>query len=134
MEELHALKGRRTMTKFGVIWSALVGISCGVAAILIAERDYKIIYAILSFSELFFIYYNFSRYREKYAAIVQTVSVLKFLADAFGCAFSFMLIIFMNFDILNASPGVAYLVLIVFFVILPFLIALKVRSWSWKNE
>lgn len=133
-DALHALKSKRTMTRFGVIWAALVGISCGLAAILIAERDYKIIYAILSFSELFFIYYNFSRYREKYAAIAQTVSVLKFLADAFGCAFSFILIIFMNFDILSASPGVAYLVLIVFFVILPFLLALKVRSWSWKNE
>ena len=49
------------MTMFGVIWSTLAGIAYGVAAILGDKIGSVILFAILAFSELYSVYYNFSQ-------------------------------------------------------------------------
>ena len=133
-DALRALKNKRTMTMFGVIWSTLAGIAYGVAAILGDKIGSVILFAILAFSELYSVSYNFSREREKSVSMDQKIYVPKLFADFLLCAMPFILVMVLNMDLESIAPWLAYTVYILFSVAIPILVTRIIRSWMWTKE
>ena len=133
-DALSALKNKRTMTMFGVIWSILAGIAYGVVAICGDEIGPVILLAILAFSELYSVYYNFSREKEKSVSMDQKVFVPKLFADFLLCAMPFILVMILNMDLESIAPWLAYTVYILFSVAIPILVTRIIRSWMWTKE
>ena len=133
-DALRALKNKRTMTMFGVIWSTLAGIAYGVAAILGDKIGSVILFAILAFSELYSVSYNFSREREKSVSMDQKIYVPKLFADFLLCAMPFILVMVLNMDLESIAPWLAYTVYILFSLAIPILVTRIVRSWMWTKE
>ena len=133
-DALSALKNKRTMTMFGVIWSILAGIAYGVAAILGDKIGSVILFAILAFSELYSVSYNFSREREKSVSMDQKIYVPKLFADFLLCAMPFALVMVLNMDLESIAPWLAYTVYILFSVAIPILVTRIIRSWMWTKE
>ena len=133
-DALSALKNKRTMTMFGVIWSTLAGIAYGVAAILGDKIGSVILFAILAFSELYSVSYNFSREREKSVSMDQKIYVPKLFADFLLCAMPFILVMVLNMDLESIAPWLAYTVYILFSVAIPILVTRIIRSWMWTKE
>ena len=67
-----------------------------------------ILFAILAFSELYSVYYNFSREREKSVSMDQKIYVPKLFADFLLCAMPFILVMVLNMDLESIAPGLAY--------------------------
>lgn len=133
-DALSALKNKRTMTMFGVIWSTLAGIAYGVAAILGDKIGSVILFAILAFSELYSVYYNFSQEKEKSVSMDQKIYVPKLFADFLLCAMPFILVMVLNMDLESIAPWLAYTVYILFSVAIPILVTRIIRSWMWTKE
>ena len=133
-DALSALKNKRTMTMFGVIWSTLAGIAYGVAAILGDKIGSVILFAILAFSELYSVYYNFSQEKEKSVRMDQKIYVPKLFADFLLCAMPFILVMVLNMDLESIAPWLAYTVYILFSVAIPILVTRIIRSWMWTKE
>ena len=133
-DALRALKNKRTMTMFGVIWSTLAGIAYGVAAILGDKIGTVILFAILAFSELYSVYYNFSQEKEKSVSMDQKIYVPKLFADFLLCAMPFILVMVLNMDLESIAPWLAYTVYILFSLAIPILVTRIVRSWMWTKE
>ena len=133
-DALRALKNKRTMTMFGVIWSTLAGIAYGVAAIFGDKIGTVILFAILAFSELYSVYYNFSQEKEKSVSMDQKIYVPKLFADFLLCAMPFILVMVLNMDLESIAPWLAYTVYILFSVAIPILVTRIVRSWMWTKE
>ena len=133
-DALSALKNKRTMTMFGVIWSTLAGIAYGVAAILGDKIGSVILFAILAFSELYSVYYNFSQEKEKSVSMDQKIYVPKLFADFLLCAMPFILVMVLNMDLESIAPWLAYTVYILFSLAIPILVTRIVRSWMWTKE
>lgn len=133
-DALRALKNKRTMTMFGVIWSTLAGIAYGVAAILGDKIGSVILFAILAFSELYSVYYNFSQEKEKSVSMDQKIYVPKLFADFLLCAMPFILVMVLNMDLESIAPWLAYTVYILFSVAIPILVTRIIRSWMWTKE
>ena len=133
-DALRALKNKRTMTMFGVIWSTLAGIAYGVAAIFGDKIGTVILFAILAFSELYSVSYNFSREREKSVSMDQKIYVPKLFADFLLCAMPFILVMVLNMDLESIAPWLAYTVYILFSVAIPILVTRIIRSWMWTKE
>lgn len=133
-DALRALKNKRTMTMFGVIWSTLAGIAYGVAAILGDKIGSVILFAILAFSELYSVSYNFSREREKSVSMDQKIYVPKLFADFLLCAMPFILVMVLNMDLESIAPWLAYTVYILFSVAIPILVTRIIRSWMWTKK
>ena len=133
-DALSALKNKRTMTMFGVIWSTLAGIAYGVAAILGDKIGSVILFAILAFSELYSVSYNFSREREKSVSMDQKIYVPKLFADFLLCAMPFILVMVLNMDLESIAPWLAYVVYILFSLAIPIFVTRIVRSWMWTKE
>lgn len=133
-DALSALKNKRIMTMFGVIWSTLAGIAYGVGAIFGDEIGSVILFAILAFSELYSVYYNFSREREKSVSMDQKIYVPKLFADFLLCAMPFILVMVLNMDLESIAPWLAYAVYILFSLAIPILVTRIVRSWMWTKE
>ena len=92
-DALSALKNKRIMTMFGVIWSTLAGIAYGVGAIFGDEIGSVILFAILAFSELYSVYYNFfTRKRKVCKHGSKRFDVPKLFADFLLCAMPFILV------------------------------------------
>ena len=133
-DALSALKNKRTMTMFGVIWSTLAGIAYGVAAILGDKIGSVILFAILAFSELYSVYYNFSQEKEKSVSMDQKIYVPKLFADFLLCAMPFILVMVLNMDLESIAPWLAYTVYILFSAAIPILVTRIIRSWMWTKE
>ena len=133
-DALRALKNKRTMTMFGVIWSTLAGIAYGVAAIFGDKIGTVILFAILAFSELYSVYYNFSQEKEKSVSMDQKIYVPKLFADFLLCAMPFILVMVLNMDLESIAPWLAYTVYILFSLAIPILVTRIVRSWMWTKE
>ena len=133
-DALSALKNKRTMTMFGVIWSTLAGIAYGVAAILGDQIGSVILFAILAFSELYSVYYNFSQEKEKSVSMDQKIYVPKLFADFLLCAMPFILVMVLNMDLESIAPWLAYTVYILFSAAIPILVTRIIRSWMWTKE
>ena len=133
-DALSALKNKRIMTMFGVIWSTLAGIAYGVSAIFGDEIGSVILFAILAFSELYSVYYNFSREREKSVSMDQKIYVPKLFADFFLCAMPFDLVMVLNIDLESIVPWLAGMVYMLFAVAIPILVTRIIRSWMWTKE
>ena len=133
-DALRALKNKRTMTMFGVIWSTLAGIAYGVAAIFGDKIGTVILFAILAFSELYSVYYNFSQEKEKSVSMDQKIYVPKLFADFLLCAMPFILVMVLNMDLESIAPWLAYTVYILFSVAIPILVTRIIRSWMWTKE
>ena len=133
-DALSALKNKRIMTMFGVIWSTLAGIAYGVGAIFGDEIGSVILFAILAFSELYSVYYNFSREREKSVSMDQKIYVPKLFADFLLCAMPFILVMVLNMDLESIAPWLAYTVYILFSLAIPILVTRIIRSWMWTKE
>ena len=133
-DALRALKNKRTMTMFGVIWSTLAGIAYGVVAIFGDKIGTVILFAILAFSELYSVYYNFSQEKEKSVSMDQKIYVPKLFADFLLCAMPFILVMVLNMDLESIAPWLAYTVYILFSVAIPILVTRIIRSWMWTKE
>ena len=133
-DALSALKNKRTMTMFGVIWSILAGIAYGVVAICGDEIGLVILLAILAFSELYSVYYNFSQEKEKSVSMDQKIYVPKLFADFFLCAMPFDLVMVLNIDLESIVPWLAGTVYMLFAVAIPILVTRIIRSWMWTKE
>ena len=119
-DALSALKNKRIMTMFGVIWSTLAGIAYGVGAIF--------------GDEIGSVYYNFSREREKSVSMDQKIYVPKLFADFLLCAMPFILVMVLNMDLESIAPWLAYTVYILFSLAIPILVTRIIRSWMWTKE